>query len=220
MLALQNGGPTIYFRNRMSDAERTLASKGLHLDRTALALLASNYGLDSRLQGIWVDVSALCHLFNNDLRPGSVDLVTYQEILLSICYRLLRFRTLIESRTKFDEHSTLHLGLLLFIMTLFLHHGSRKVVSFELVSQILLGIATESATVGPSDHMVLWLMIIGGIWTSSDACSSWLVPRIKETADRIGIQCWKDARIAIQELPWIKVVHDKPGETLWNRLGF
>lgn len=204
----------------MSVAERNLASKGLHLDRTALALLAGNYMFDSRLQEILVDVTALCHLFNDDLRPGSVDLVTYQEILLSICYRLLRFRTLHESRTMFDEHSTLHLGLLLFIMTLFLHHGSRKVVSFELVSQTLLDIATESATVGPSDHMVLWLMIIGGIWTSDDACSSWLVSRIKETAHRMGIQRWEDARMASQELPWIKVVHDKPGETLWNRLAF
>ena len=207
----------MYFRDRMSDAERTLASKGVQLHRNVLPSQVVAYRLDTELFEVLVDVTALCHLFNGDLRPGSVDLVTYQEIVISICYRLLRFRSLAESNRLLDEHSVLHLGLTLFVMTIFLHHGSRKVLSFKLVPQILLDICSES-TDERNDYMLFWLLIIGGIWTSSDACGSRLIPHIKETAGKMGIECWEDAQGVLQKLPWIGAVHNGPGETLWNRL--
>lgn len=191
--------------------------KGVHIDRTAVLTSPLGHRLDAKLHEILLDVTALCRLFKDDQNPGSVDLVTFQEIIISICYRLLRFRSLNESRRMLDQHSAIHVGLMIFIMTIFIHHGRRKMITFEVVVDILLDISSEPAD-GQNDYVLFWLLMIGGIWASDDAWGNQIVPRLKETAKRMGIGSWDDARTAIQKMPWIPPVHDRPGETLWTKL--
>lgn len=103
----------------------------------------------------------------------------------------------------------------MFLMTVLLHYGTRRILDFGLVVQCFKSVV-ENATEAHNDNMTLWLLIMGGIWTSHHPLDGWLEARIKIAVERLCILEWKDARAAIQKLPWIDILHNQPGEAFWN----
>jgi hypothetical protein len=122
-----------------------------------------------------------------------------------------------QARNIFDNQSTMHLGLVMFLMTILLHHGTRRILDFGLVTQCFRD-AVENATEAQNDNISLWLLVMGGIWTSHHPLSDWLEARIKIVSERVRISTWQEARAAMQKLPWITVLHDQPGEAFWNTI--
>lgn len=214
MLALQQGNYPIYFRDNLANAERTLAAQGLNLKRSTVPLPACVLGLPCDLREIFLDVMALCYLMNHEIQPSSLDLVTYQDILLSVFYRLLRLRSLNEARQIFDEYAVIHFGLVLFAMTVLLHHGARKVIDFHLASECLQHILDNSRLYNDDDSM-LWLLVIGGIWTSD---TQWISLQSSQLLKHTSCTSWTNVKARLVKYPWIRVLHDKAGEEFWDKL--
>jgi len=217
MFALQYGGPTMFFRDRMPEVQKILALKGLCLNRNSTATLVGLNRLDLYFHQILLDAMGLCALFNNDLHNCTLDLETFQEIVISLCYSLLRFRSLNDSKQQSDMQAAYHIGLTIFMMTVFLQYDRRRILDYNLIP-LCLREFLDSRLDELEDEAILWLMIVGGIWISGDDDREWLAPRTRMMAQRLGIDTWDEVRSSVSKFPWINALHDEPGRSLWNRL--
>ncbi|KAF7560335.1 hypothetical protein G7046_g3813 [Stylonectria norvegica] len=216
MFAFQHGGPTTFFRDHMNEVRMTLASKGLWSDYTSAPPPIKHQQLDIALCDILLDLTGLCSLLNNNSFNGSLDAMTFQEIMVSLCFRLLRFRTLNDSRHTFDLQVAPHIGFALFIMSIFLQYSKQRIVDYGLVSLCLRDVL-ESDLDGYDDGFLLWLVVLGGIWVSNDADSVWILPRIRTVAARMDLHTWDDARGLISKFPWLDAIHGQLGRNIWNK---
>ncbi|KAH7142113.1 hypothetical protein EDB81DRAFT_691592 [Dactylonectria macrodidyma] len=216
IFAIQHGGPTIFFRDSMPQVQVLLSSKGLSLDRASAASSVQHGGLEPYLHEILLDVISTSSLFNNKLHMHSVGLVAFQEMLVSICYRLLRLHPLDEPRQASDIQTVYHIGLTIFMMTLFLQYNRHQIMDHKLVSFCFKDVLVRGSFEHESELM-LWFMFIGGIWVSGDVDTYWVVPRIRATLQQLGIKTWDEAQSSLRKFPWINVLHDQPGRELWDR---
>lgn len=218
VFALEYGGSTAFFRDRLSEVRQNLSRQGFELDLEAAASMVHHTPVKSELYDVLLDALSLGLLFNQDLEAGSIGLHSFQEILVSICYRLLRIRPLDEPRLEFPLDSEYHIGLVLFIITIFLQYDNRRVLNCTLVLDCL-----KDTLIGPLENgqpeLRLWLMVMGGIWTSGDSeIASWMFPLALDTASRLGLETWMDVRTSINAYPWVNRLHDRSGEELWKQI--
>lgn len=136
---------------------------------------------------------------------------------MSVCYRLLKFRSLDESRKLCDLQTIYHVGLLLFMMTTFLQFNRHRIMNHKLLS-LCLRDALDTETHGEEDGLILWFMVVGGIWVSNDVEGNWLYQRIWETSVRRRIDTWDEVRHIVCMFPWIHALHDQPGYELWSKI--
>ncbi|KAL6401646.1 hypothetical protein AUP68_15523 [Ilyonectria robusta] len=217
IFSLQHGGPTMFFRNRMPEVQVLLAPKGLSFDRPSAASSVQHKGLNPQLHEILLDVLGSSSLFNNRVRVHAVDLLTYQEMLVSICYRLIRFHPLDEPRLESDVEAIYHTGLTIFMMTIFLQYDRRRIMDHELASFCFRD-TLDRTSLERDNELVLWYMIIGGIWISGEVDGDWLAPRIWMVAENLGIKSWDEVRKCVGKFPWVNVLHDEPGRVLWDHV--
>lgn len=177
--------------------------------------MAQDLGLARPLHRVLTEVMCICSLFNSHRNDFTIDLVTFQELIISLSCRLLRYRTLKESRQKSDLQSAYHLGLVLFIMTTFLQHEMRRILEYNLISFCLKDILDKRSQDLPDDF-VLWLVLVGGVWTVDSEQKEWLSRMIRSKAQILGLLTWNKAQIAVSKYPWINVLHDLPSCELWT----
>ncbi|KAI5461788.1 hypothetical protein BGZ63DRAFT_424645 [Mariannaea sp. PMI_226] len=215
IFSLQNGGPTKFFRDRMAKVRDVLMSKGILFDHGVAASFLQHHDLDPCLHEALLDIISACLVFNNTSCARDVDLITFQEMLMSICFRLLRFRSLDDPNQTSDVQSAYHVGLTIFMVTIFLQYDRRRIMNHGLISKSLSNVIHS----GPFEHdqeLLLWLMIVGGIWISGDLNGDWLLPGIRNVSRQLNIETWADCLIVITKFPWIKILHDEPGRALWD----
>ena len=200
----------MFFRNRMPEVVSMRASD---LDRPLALFAVPHRQLDPALHEILQDIRSVCSLFDMDARNASIDLLTFHEILLSISYRLLGFASLNESRQKLDIQAVLHVGMLVFTMSIFLQHDPAQIMDFSLVSECWKE-AVDNNLDGHEGSFPLWLLLVGSVWTSHHA---WLAPRLMSQARRLGLSAWEDIRRSVGNYPWLNALHDAPGRKLWDR---
>ena len=90
-----------------------------------------------QLREILLDTLQACKLLNNSPYEFPIELETFGEVIISICYRLLLFRSIDEALCQLDSQSAVHIGVLIFVMTIFLHRNRRQVVDFSLITHCL-----------------------------------------------------------------------------------
>ena len=207
----------MFFRDRMSECRIILAANGLSLDRAPATSSIQYKQLDPYLYEILLDIMSLCSLFNENLLNRTIDLMTFQEILVSLCYRLLRFRSLNGSRQVSGIQAAYHIGLTVFTMTIFLQHDHRRIIHYGLIPLRLEDVLSNGMDEYENDFL-FWLLIVGGIWVSSDESGDWLLPRIRIVAQRGGYDTWDEARNSICKFPWLNALHDQPGHKLWDQV--
>lgn len=202
----------------MHHVRSSLWAQGLRLDRN-LDVSSTRYNhLDPCLRGTLLDIMSISSLFNS-LGDKTVDYMTFLEILISLCYRLLLFRSLSDASTRCDVQAGYHIGLTIFTMTLFLQSDRRRMINYSLIPVCLRSVL-RSEVAEQEDEDSLWLMIIGGIWISDEPDSDWLALRIRSMAQRLGLDSWDKARDRVSKYPWIGSQHDQPGHELWNRVHY
>lgn len=202
----------------MNHVRNSLWAQGLPLDRNLDVLSTRSNHLDPYLRDILFDIMSISSLFSN-LDDKTVNYMTFLEILTSLCYRLLRFRSLGDASTRCDVQAGYHIGLTIFMMTLFLQNDRRRMIKYCLIPVCLRNVL-QSEVAEQEDEDALWLMIIGGIWISGEPESDWLAPRIRSMAQRLGLDSWDKARDCLCKYPWIGSQHDQPGRELWNRVHY
>lgn len=215
--ALQLGRPILFFRDRMSKVRENFKSRGLNFDIISAPQAIQPNGLDSALYEIFVDVRYLTTLLNSTLPGPVLDVNTFLEMIISVCSRLIRYHPLQDFRQISSLDAVYHIGLIIFMMTSFLQLDGRQILKYDLVALRLKEVLDGNLD-GLNDELLLWLVVMGGIWASGGSDGAWLIPRTRELAGRLRIDHWVDARRIISRLPWIKVLHDEGGCALWKQV--
>ncbi|KAJ5184276.1 hypothetical protein N7492_001892 [Penicillium capsulatum] len=217
MLSLQHGRPPMFFRDRMADVHRTLAPRGLPGD--VFDCPVRSLPVEPILLGIYSDVMRICVLLNRAPREPVLEMMVFEEILVSVCYRLLRFRSLNQSQQRADVQSAYHLGLINFMMTTFLQCNRHRILNNRLISTCLRD-TLDREWHENGDESTFWLMMCGGLWVSGEADGAWIALRIRELARVLGLVEWDDVRRTVGRFPWIHAVHDDLARKLWEEVWY
>lgn len=191
-----------------------LASQGIKFDRAAAEATLRHQVLDVNLHNVIIDSICVCKLFNHEIGNRQIDLVTFQEMVYSICYRLLNFRRL-DDLSRTPAQAAYHIGLTMIVMSMFLRFDRRRVLDYRLVTCALSDTLDNWPTDG-DDELLLWLMTVGGIWISGELGNEWLHPLIRRTSRKIGIESWDSVLDIVKTFPWLHALHDVPGRELWE----
>lgn len=218
MFTIQQGEAPLFYRDRMYEVNRKLASQQFRLEHSSDASFVCHQRLDSVLQDVILDVTRICTLFNKYLKTQPLDLLDFQEAIVSICYRLLRFRTLSASRHISDMQSAYHIGLLIFMMTLFLQNNQSRMIKTGFVTSCVKCVL-DTGLEASEDEMTFWLLMLGGMWGLRDDDEGWIISRLQGMALKLGIMTWDRAQKLLGRFPWIDAIHDQPGRKLWDQVG-
>ncbi|KAL7908079.1 hypothetical protein GGI35DRAFT_486222 [Trichoderma velutinum] len=213
MLAIQHGEPPLFFRDRMAKVRDLLAHKKIDFDGNAAASCPQHDFLEPYLHDILVDMMWTTSLLNNGVK---LDLITLQEMIFSIGYRLTQFHPSEEERRLWQLQASYHIGITILTMAVFLHAGRRQILDYERLDHRLKEIL-DSDLEDYNPELALWLSILGGIWVSGGYDEHWLPPRIRPIATRLNIRSWDEAYIILSHFPWIHALHDDPGHALWDQ---
>lgn len=218
VFALQYGGSTAFFRDKLLDVREKMSRQGFKLDHEASAAMVQCRPEHSAVHDVLLDALGLGLLFNDSIDAGVIGLVSFQEIMMSIFFRLLRIRPVDGPRLDLPLDEKYHTGLVLFMMSVFLRHDNRRVVECSLVSKSFV-----DTLAGGSGHehpeLCLWVMMMGGIWTSGDdQIAAWLFPVALDTASCMGLETWAHVRTCVKKYPWVDRLHDRPGAELWKQI--
>ncbi|KIL95496.1 hypothetical protein FAVG1_00233 [Fusarium avenaceum] len=211
----QSRYPTFY-RDHMPQLRNLLTSRGFILRRTSEAYSIQHGRLDSVLKESLFDIMGVCRLFNEHLEQKPLDVVEFQEALISICYRLLQFRTLNESRSRHDIQSAYHLGLMIFMVSVhWYNYQSRLAKPGHIAGRVkeVRGMLDEH-----EDEFALWVLVLGGISVLGKDDRAWILSGLRDKASVLGVTTWNEARKCLVKFPWINVIHDEPSRKLWDEM--
>ncbi|KAM0286564.1 hypothetical protein ACHAQK_009210 [Fusarium lateritium] len=166
--------------------------------------------LDWKLQNAFKDLRDFSALANR-LAPGSEKLkpVAFQEIMLSIQYRLLQM-DFSDDQNPIQE--ALRIGLLAFEATLFLQIQGAKLKSRSFDEQLRFAIQAFPVQGEATANVKLWLLLIGSIMVFK-VSEDWLVQSIRSL---VGRQTWAEVQERVKEVMWIDKIHDNPGRQAYD----
>ncbi|KAH7144929.1 hypothetical protein DER46DRAFT_85531 [Fusarium sp. MPI-SDFR-AT-0072] len=217
LFAMQQGGHPLFHRDHICRIKGILAYKGFTLERDSDGYSIRHSRLDSTLPEAFSDTMGLCRLFNQHMDEKPLNLLEFQEVLVSICYRLLGFRTINESRFKQDIQSAYHIGLSLFMISIYFHNKQDRMARPGLVTALVKEVIGSM----PNDHEVefaFWLLIVGGISVPANDGRGWIVEKLREQASILGIMTWEQAKDRLSRFPWMDAIHDEPSRKLWDEV--
>jgi hypothetical protein len=218
LYALQNGKPPAFSRDCFSQALDSLANHGIAFHNAVVLGMAQSEKLDPLLRNVLRDASHFAALLNKDPINLKIDPDTFHEIVVSLSYRLLHFRQLRGYTFATHEDDAYHLGLLMFVMTVFLQFDPSRILYFESVSLSLKLIVDNCLKSGDRD-VALWVLFMGGIWTSGDPDGGeWLLQRTQTYMRNAQVHTWAEVYSSVSKFPWINVLHNNPSRVLWSRI--
>lgn len=161
----------------------------------------------------------VCRLFNDDRAGFRMEPLTFQELILSVLYRLLHRFPLADGGPEDAIENACYLGLL-GMMSLFLfQYGRTQRLSYELlVRRIRDGIENTPQNAPIEKNLLLWLCFTSGICILERKERTWLIPQIKTCLSTLNIQSWQAACNRIKTFPWIDAIYDGPGQELWQEV--
>jgi hypothetical protein len=143
----------------------------------------------------------------------------WQELLISIYYRLLNRYPLASDFFRNDHENAYYLGMLALMSTIFFNYGKFRRLPYDLLASKLHA-AIEKALCNKAleESTILWLLFVGGISIFGADNWAWLSQELKSFLLALNIDSWRTARSRIKSFPWIDVAHDKAGKKLWQAL--
>lgn len=167
-------------------------------------------GLDRRLCNIFADLQAFGSVANKlvysrrKLRPD-----LFQEIMLSIQYRLMLL--------EFDlgDHpieEAIRLGLLSFQTSVFIQMKAIRVKYDYIMERLRTALSQFPETTPGLMDLKLWVHFMAAI-ALYDPAQVWLEDTIcRMTAGR----SWEEVHQAMRSIMWLDLVHDAPGQMVYN----
>ncbi|OAG10003.1 uncharacterized protein CC84DRAFT_459240 [Paraphaeosphaeria sporulosa] len=213
MYALQCEDTPRFHRSHMPQIISTLHSLDLPFNREAARKQVQHPNLDSALLDVLIDVICATTLFNDLHSTRKVDLYFFQEILVDYCYRLLAIPHLHSPQTLEDAY---HVGLKIFMMSLFLQVGSQRIMNYDNVTE-RLKMVLESDILDGENELRFWLLMMGGVWVADNEDVEWLVLVKHAQTRKMGLGSWSEAKQIVEMWPWIGRLHDAPGKLFWDR---
>lgn len=215
LYAFQYGKPIHFFRDRMSEARTRLASKGFLYDQIFAESSTRHVHLSPCLHEILIDAISVANLLNAVSKDREIDLYTFTDLVCSMCYRLIRHQPLDSAIWLGGAEDVYHIGLTLFVMTLFMQWDHKRILRCDLVSTRCENILDRE--LGElDDDILLWLALMGGMWIDHGPGKTRNNSIIKRLASNLGVSTWSEARTALSPFPWIKAIHETPSLDVWN----
>jgi hypothetical protein len=153
------------------------------------------------------DAMWVTQLLNRERRSARLDPYNLSEYIISIGYRLLHFQPLDRISELQPLDRACHIGLAVYLSTLYIQHGSRRMLKYGLVGKCLR--ATIEACFDDIDAKVLlWVFLLGGPSLLAQSTKSWLAPKVLEVLDMLGTRSWSEVRSLVATFPWICGLHD------------
>ena len=203
-------------RNRMPEIRNTLASLHISFDNEASRKLIQHPRLNPALLDVLTDVISATTLFNDLTSTRKIDLYLYQEVLVSIFYRLLSIPFHADTSRAPTVEDAYHIGLTLFLMSLFLQHGRNRIIDYgKLVAK--WDSVLRSPSMEQEEGLAFWLLMVGGFWVVDDDDAEWLLPMIRDQANRMNCKTWEAVKDTVRRYPWIGPIHDKLGIYIWTK---
>lgn len=177
--------------------------------------------LGADVQDVLIDLLSLSWQLNGSSgRTAKLDSSLFHEICILIGYRLVDISPLRGPRPVSRLENALHLGLMAF-MTTFMAGLNRRVPHFHLLPKLARaaarGIVAEDTE---TRELLLWISFIQAVTIFEQADELWLLPIIKEITLNLGLHTWDDVCQTLFKFPWVKPLHNKPGEVIWQRSRF
>ncbi|KAI0892599.1 hypothetical protein F4806DRAFT_237055 [Annulohypoxylon nitens] len=211
-ISLSTGHQPLFFTHHISwdpyitSHERKLVpfdTKRLHVLGAGFDLEHFIEGLDTRLRSIWndlaefarsVDIAAKCKL--------GIDSELYQEVMISVHYRLLNLHFEINSMNEI-----IRLALLSFASIVFLQWDGVK-FRYEYLNQrfkATLGYVIHGAEPIPQ-QLTLWLYTIGAISTFDRDEQTWFKPVLIRILGDLGCKTWDEVEPLLKSIIWVDVL--------------
>jgi hypothetical protein len=178
--------------------------------KTSLESLPRHFaGLDMKLSNIWADLREFTKSANLAFQTGQkMDGVLFQEILISVQYRLLHLDV-----STCSQNKAIHLGMLAFSTNVFVQMQGLAIRFERLSAQLrdcvlgLQGLEDDSML-----NFKLWLLLVARMSIVAGARDSWLEPELKKTLEVLGLASWTSVRDRLNGYLWIGVLHDNGGK--------
>ena len=199
----------------MPEVAEMLSAEGFFMNRTLINYGSRLNSMNTSLQQILLDVTNVACLFNLIDAGSKLDPVVFQEIIISIGDRLVRFHALGDSPLGMKLEAAYHIGLIVFLTTLFIQIGRRRFLKYGLVGQCLKEVIKRGLDEDDND-LLLWLLFIGGISVLGGADQPWVVLEILKATSSMDIANWTELHKRLSRFPWINNLHNAAGEALWH----
>ncbi|RDW89759.1 hypothetical protein BP6252_01791 [Coleophoma cylindrospora] len=187
-----------------------MPTSGLHDSDPWHQTLTSDLGcilnnLDTRLSHVWDDLSEFVRAANVITQGKlNMDNELYQEVMVSIHYRLVNLR--------FDVgtvNETIRLALLAFSSTIFLQWRGLKTRYKYLAQHFKTALSPLNHKTGVvPEKLTLWLYIIGAISIFDEHEQTWLQPLLTEVLQIMNMTSWNEVRLSLKSVLWVNVLHD------------
>jgi Fungal specific transcription factor domain len=171
------------------------------------------------------DLRKFCNSANIAFLTGSkIDGEIFQEILISVQYRLMTLKFSDDDDDDNDKegklNEALRLALLTFSNTVFLQLRGMK-VRFSILSLQLkdaLRSQVAWADLRRLKTVSLWILFIAAIAAVNDEDDVWLMPLINELLSETGsFISWHMVRSILKDFIWIDQLHDEDGKAVYSR---
>lgn len=164
------------------------------------------------------NIMKMSKIFNSRMATRKLDPLAFQEVITTLCYRLLSIDTIKGTKLVSPIAKAIHRGLIAFMTTFLLQMGRPRHQRYRLLAQELkaaLDNAQFRNSVDPASQ--LWLLVTAGISVlDENEVKTWLAPRIAEVLDQFGTTEWSFASRLLSKYPWIKTIHDQHASQLWK----
>lgn len=211
--SLYHGGPIYYSRS----CEAPRRPRPLRRATTT----RSFFNLNPLLEDVLQDAMDLATTLNKGFKCPEYKNLDLQMILVSVGSRLLKFQPLESAHDGSETDAILHLGLLLYMMTLFFQYDLRRVWEFPLVMSRLQDVLMTPRTAWMRKEckpLLLWTLLMGSIWALADDKEQWVVRMLQETANDMVITDFDGVISCVQDFPWVHAIHDEPAHSLWSMI--
>lgn len=177
-----------------------------------------------RFSHIMFDINNFAHILNSKESEGEakLDPLYYTEMLISLLYRLLDVAPLGIPWSISGEwpDDVAHLAMLAFMTTLLPEYGHDH-SSYPLISDCLERAIRQTYSASPDIQdgglsLLLWAMFISGISVLKREAHQWLLLKISETSNKLGLYDWPAVSRRICVFPWVHKLHGGPGQSLWE----
>ncbi|KAI1816352.1 hypothetical protein GGS20DRAFT_538637 [Poronia punctata] len=183
-----------------------------------IAISALYQSAGAGLRGVVTDALNLTHLLREqENRIRKLEPAAFQSTIIYFGYRLIEidlFHQDFTADNSFDK--LIHLALIGFMNTFWLGIGW-QIVKFPLMMERFRQAAQYSLSPCLNGQKtLLWALFIGRMSLATTADDSWMIPKIRMLADQLRLRSWPEVSGILQEFPWVNVVHQGPGQKLWD----
>ncbi|ETS77712.1 hypothetical protein PFICI_09774 [Pestalotiopsis fici W106-1] len=209
--SLYHGGPISFCQS----CEASMQPRP-HREATTIIL---PHDLDPSLQNILLDAMDLASTLNRGKNCPEYQRLDLQMILVSVGCRLLKFQPLESAHDCSETDKIYHVGLLLYMMTLFFQYDLQRVWEFPLVMRRLQDVLAPYSRISlekERNGLLLWTLLMGSIWAMADTRERWAVTMLREAINDMKITDFDGMLSSVNKLPWVHSIHDEPARSLWN----